>query len=243
MRLIHDVGAGLSDSAKNGWAPLTLAAQDGHLEAVWLLCDAGVDMFNGHDRNWTVLMIAAAHGQLEIVLLLRDAGGDVSDHDDADWTPLMLATQEEHLKVVWLLCNAGLDVSHSNANGVAALQVDAGKGHAEIVGTLVSAGADIVHSSISFTDGMTAMRLAAAHSQVDKTCVLLVEGAQETASDNLGCRPICAVGKVSEERNPVKVRLLLARERAFRAHSCTGILLRILHYPRCGEVSSVYAHF
>ena len=91
----------------DGWTPLFIASENGHLEVVRLLRDAGTDMDEAcEDGGATPLHIASQNGHLEVVRLLCDAGADKDKACEDGSTPLYIASQNGHLEVVRLLCEA-----------------------------------------------------------------------------------------------------------------------------------------
>jgi len=89
--------AGADVESKDGYerTPLSLAAWNGHLEAVkFLLKEARADVQSKDEDGWTPLSWAAKEGHLETVkFLVQEAGADVESKDFWQKTPLDLARQ------------------------------------------------------------------------------------------------------------------------------------------------------
>ena len=77
MRLLIEAGADLDKANNDGWTPLWIASQNGHLEVVRLLVEAGADMY----------------------MAVNTGGGAV--------TPLWIARRRDHDDIVWILLRAG----------------------------------------------------------------------------------------------------------------------------------------
>lgn len=219
----------LADSPDALWIN---AAADGQVEVVRFLCDAGADVSDRDTQGGTALIIAAAKWQLAVVRLLSDAGANLSDRDGEGWTVLMTAAGDGHLDVVRFLCDAGADLSACDDNGRTTLTAAATTGHlevvrflihtgadlggetaplhaaayggyTEIVQELISAGVDVNHTSPT-VKGMTAIHLAVCQGHIHTTCMLLLAGSLETATDDNGCRPVCIIGETWAEKHPEK---------------------------------------
>lgn len=78
MLLGKQLGADVNATDNNEWTPLHLAAQNGHVEAVYFLGEElGADV-NAKDRNErTPLHLAAKYGHRETVTLLQDLGTEI----------------------------------------------------------------------------------------------------------------------------------------------------------------------
>ena len=83
----------------NGWTPLIVAAQNGHLEIVRFPVGSGANKEQGTtDNGWTPLIVAAQNGHLEIVRFLEESGAnkrprhnwwwiDASYRGSSEWAP------------------------------------------------------------------------------------------------------------------------------------------------------------
>jgi ankyrin repeat protein len=77
---------------KNGWNPVHIASQNGHVDAVRSLIRAGVpvDLRNGAQKTPSAL--ASGKGKVELGRLLIERGADLYAQDDQDWIPLHFAS-------------------------------------------------------------------------------------------------------------------------------------------------------
>ena len=64
--------------AGDGWTPLHLAAQSGHLGVVRLLREMGADLNKADDDGATPLFVAAQNGRHEVARLLVEMGADLN---------------------------------------------------------------------------------------------------------------------------------------------------------------------
>lgn len=71
-----------SDRTVDGRTTLMVAAHQGKLEVVRLLCDHGADLSDHEGCGLTALMAAARKGHLDVVRFLCDPGPDWSDRQE-----------------------------------------------------------------------------------------------------------------------------------------------------------------
>jgi ankyrin repeat protein len=103
------LAAGTDVNAKNddGWAPLHLAAHEGHKEIVELLIAKGANVNAKVKYGRTPLFYAAHEGHKEIAELLIASGADVNATDDGGKTPLDWAISNDHTETAALLRKHG----------------------------------------------------------------------------------------------------------------------------------------
>ncbi|XP_033728424.1 LOW QUALITY PROTEIN: ankyrin-1-like [Pecten maximus] len=126
-RLLED-GDNLNSQTGVGSYPLYLAAENGHLDVVKLLCERGADVKKRHvSSGSTALHIAARMGKLDVVQYLLNFTTTCSN--------------SEHTGDRCSQSRRKLNVNAVNADGKTALQLAAEKGYMQIVKLLLSRGA------------------------------------------------------------------------------------------------------
>ena len=90
---------------KNGYTPLHVSAQFGHLEATKLLVKRGAAINNTNKYGNTPLIEAASSGKLEIFRYLTKKGADINIHDsnNNNSTALHLAAASCSVDIIKLL--------------------------------------------------------------------------------------------------------------------------------------------
>jgi ankyrin repeat protein len=134
VQRLLDQGVDVNVNVK-GWAPVTVASFNNHLEIVKLLLldrNAIVDNPNGSNRS-TALQWASNFGHTDVVKLLldRDANVDFMDYDGD--TALINASRAGRKECVKLLLSKGARVDFKNDNLKTALDLAQTEGHIEIV--------------------------------------------------------------------------------------------------------------
>ena len=104
VSLLINKGADVNAVSENGWWPLGLAVNRGHLEMVSRLLAAGAQV-NRQDKEsqLTPLHMAALKGYGKICALLIEKGADVNAKGPDGRTPLYYATRYRHQGVCSLL--------------------------------------------------------------------------------------------------------------------------------------------
>lgn len=156
----QDDGAMLESGTHDGTTPLLFAAQEGHAEAVALLCEARADPFRMRKDGATPLSVAAHGGHVDVASILLDLGAepDCSGNTTQDVTPLLLASREGHLEMVRALLAWRADPERPMSNGVTPLCISAHAGHLEVVRCLCEDGG--ASRDRAMPDGTTALLLA-----------------------------------------------------------------------------------
>lgn len=76
-------------------SPLTIAAAQGHLGVVQLLCEHGTDVERKTDADETALFLAAQYGHLEVVqYLVNEQSADIETNTVFKYTPLTVASDD-----------------------------------------------------------------------------------------------------------------------------------------------------
>ena len=70
VRLLISEGADKEKATSNGYTPLVIACQEGHLEMGRLLISEGADLNAQDHRRFTALHIAAANNNNEVCMIL-----------------------------------------------------------------------------------------------------------------------------------------------------------------------------
>ncbi|CAH0024927.1 unnamed protein product [Clonostachys rhizophaga] len=151
VKLLLTAGADIEARSRSweGYTPLQIAANKGHLEIIETLLAAGADVHATASQlsKVTALQVAADSGHLEIVERLLTSRAEVDALGDTQYgyTALQVAARRGHLEVVERLLAAGADVNAPRAEdyGYTALQGAAEGGWLEIVERLIAEGADL----------------------------------------------------------------------------------------------------
>jgi ankyrin repeat protein len=94
-----------------GFTPLTMAAFNGHVEALHVLLEAKADVNTPDMNGATPLCLAAQNGHMDATKLLLQAKADVNKADETNSTALLKATQNGFIEVCRMLLEARADVN------------------------------------------------------------------------------------------------------------------------------------
>jgi ankyrin repeat protein len=149
--------ADVNQANEYGWTPLSMAAQNGHLEVAKLLiiCGANVNQATRQD-GFTPLCIAAQYGHLKVAKLLIKSQADVNQTNEYGGTPLHIAVMLDHLELAKLLIKHKANVNQADTSGATPLFIAASNGHLELTKLLIESHAYINQA----TDGKTALDIA-----------------------------------------------------------------------------------
>lgn len=107
-QIVETIGPGmvqiaLNKPSKNGWSPLLVASEKGHLNVTAILLEnhARVDVFDEHGK--TALHLAAENGHLEVCEALLKSKAFINSKTKLGVTPLHLAAMQGHNEVVVML--------------------------------------------------------------------------------------------------------------------------------------------
>lgn len=142
VEFLLEHGARSDVSGNDGWTPVHLAANDGHVDFVRRMLDAGADI-ELPGVNGTILM-EAVHGEhLELVEFLLRRGALPDTPDEEGWPPLHLATYHGTVQLVRAMLEGGADPNLSSDGVPPPLWNAANRGHAEVLRLLWESDADV----------------------------------------------------------------------------------------------------
>lgn len=148
VRVVLSTGA--SPNAKmpaSEWAPLHVAAANGHLDAAFALIEAGalVDAPSTSSDDRTPLFWAVVNDHVTLVDLLVRHGADVNRpaRDTDGFTPLHVAARHGYRAMTEALIALGADLNATADGGATPLWLAAGHHNAAVVEALLASGADV----------------------------------------------------------------------------------------------------
>ncbi|MBN1271211.1 MAG: ankyrin repeat domain-containing protein [Candidatus Aminicenantes bacterium] len=210
----------LMAKGRNGVTPLHIAAFEGQLEIVKMLCEKGADVRAGDTQLGTPLHYAAYNGQDAVVGFLIDRGVDVDIKNESGATPLFLAVNRGKKSTADLLISRGSDINAMDSIGYSALRIACIRNNGEMVQFLADKGARInqrldagntlLHESaaegrkeimeifiargldveVKNKAGQTPLHLAAFYGQKDCAAFLIEKGADISLQDGAGDTPL-----------------------------------------------------
>src|SRR6266404_6885421 len=116
----------------DGYTPLLLASQYGHIDVVQLLLDHNADPNVHRDDGRTPLHFAAQHGHLVISQKLLEHSVEVDARDKRQFTSLLLALDYGHIDIVQLLLDHNADPNVHRDDGRTPLHFAAQRGYLDI---------------------------------------------------------------------------------------------------------------
>lgn len=93
----------IPNSPKHGWAPIHIAARNGHIKLVDLLITNGANVNTTKADGWTPLHVAAFFGHIDIVKFLLSKGADINAKANDGSTALIEATEGGKKDIVRIL--------------------------------------------------------------------------------------------------------------------------------------------
>lgn len=178
----------VDDRADDGFTPLMVAAQEGHVRVVEALLHHGAGANLSCERGWTALMACCGHGHLAIARTLVGAGAEIDAQDRDGISPLNTAAHGGHFAVVEYLIGAGARVKCPDEGGLCPLHRAAMRGNLAMAKLLASAGAEIDAAEAS--SGDTALIVASNNGHVAVVNFLVDTGAHLELPDNNGKGPL-----------------------------------------------------
>ena len=104
-------------SISDGWTPLNIACNFGHVEIVKILIEKNIDINIPNNDGWTPLNTACIQGHKEIVKILIEKDIDIDIPNNDGWTPLNTACFFGHTEIIKMLtekdnCINSLDIKY-----------------------------------------------------------------------------------------------------------------------------------
>lgn len=121
LKLLHEHGASLTASDKEGDTPLHLAAMVGHIGAFRFLMSHFPEPDLANAGGESPLHLAAMSGSVEIINLLLEKHAEIDSRNSKGVTPLMLAIAAKHEDACLRLLEAGADINAAGVDGKTAL--------------------------------------------------------------------------------------------------------------------------
>mmetsp|Transcript_61956 Transcript_61956/g.192053 ORF Transcript_61956/g.192053 Transcript_61956/m.192053 type:complete len:431 (-) Transcript_61956:150-1442(-) len=189
---------------QDGWTPLVVAADVGHVQVARYLCGMLAEVDKTTRDGASPLLAAAVTGHLDVVEYLCGARAEVDKRTNAGACPLFVAAGGGHEAVVRALCKAGASVDLAMEDGRTPLQEAAREGHPGVVRDLCAAGAA---KDSQNHQGVTPLVWAAKGGHTEAVQQLLEARADLLLATMHGATPLLMA---SQNGHPSVVRVLLA---------------------------------
>eukprot|EP01038_Epipyxis_sp_PR26KG_P011037 gene11037-14820_t len=187
MSKLIAIGCDANYRDKKGMSAIMIAAQEGHMDIIFLLISLGCDVNDKTNEGSSAIMFAAQKGHVDVISLLISYGCDVNDKDNNGWSAFMVAALLGRVNVISLLISHGCDVNDKDNEGMSALMIAAQRGQLDVITSLTSHGCDLNDKN---NNGKSAIRTAAEKGHVDAVKLLISHGCDVNTRDNEGMTPI-----------------------------------------------------
>jgi ankyrin repeat protein len=152
-----DMTSDVDVQTDDGYTPLHLAAEYGHLATVKQLLGKGAKPDGRARDGCTPIHLAALSGHSDVIDHLLDLTSDVDVQTDYGYAPLHLAAENGHSATVKQLLGKGAKLSIQGKDGQTPLHLAAQNGHSSAIECLLHGDFDL---NIKSRLGMTALHLA-----------------------------------------------------------------------------------
>lgn len=166
ITILKDKGANVCYPDENGFAPLHVASQSGHLAAVKALVKAmpPQNVMQYNKGQMLPIHMAALGGHIDIIEFLCKAGSKVNVVDADNETPLYYAAKADRADAIEYFAKAGVDVDACNKSNMTPLWIASVCGCSAAVAKLHSLNADAskvpTKAEPAIFNGMTPLQAA-----------------------------------------------------------------------------------
>lgn len=168
---------------------LMLAASHAHDGPVSLLLEAGADPNVKDAKGRTALMMASFENYRSTAARFVEAGANLNVRDNDGLTALLASILKNNTDTVALLVDAGADLNIQENHGYNALMLTARYNLPTIAAALL-ADTRRVELDAKFSNGQTALMIAAFEGHREVVALLVSAGANLNATDNNGNRAV-----------------------------------------------------
>ncbi|CAH1774233.1 unnamed protein product [Owenia fusiformis] len=219
--------AAVNKQAKNGWSPLLVASEEGHLEIVKILLQnhARVDVFDEHGK--AALHLAAENGHDEVADVLLLAKAFVNAKSKLGISPLHLAAQNGFNKLIKLFIEKhGAVIDALSLAKKTPLHMGAQNGQIEVCSSLIKMKAD---ANATDVHGQTPLHLAGENDHSDVVKLFLKHKPELVTMANtngMTCAHIAAIkGSISVLKELMRFNKIVVTTARNRTNNSTALHL------------------
>ena len=110
LKYLVEHGADVNQPDNDGFTPLLMGSQNGHLPVVQYLVENGADVNQTRNDGVTPLYISSQKGHVLVVQYLVENGADVNQNTNNGATPLAIAIYSNHTEVAKFLLNKNANI-------------------------------------------------------------------------------------------------------------------------------------